>query len=70
MYNSVKKTKAIRRYTEYLVLHNGVPTVHFEDNNICISVVEYKIVTPVFKHIEIPVCFLQEKFEDDFFFKR
>ena len=31
---------------EYLVLHTGAPTVHWEDNTICIYVVEAKKVTP------------------------
>ena len=31
---------------EALELHTGAPTVHWEDNPTCISVVEAKIVTP------------------------
>ena len=50
-----------------LALHTGAPTVHWEDNTSCISVVEDKIVTPRVTHIDIPVCFLQEKFENGFF---
>ena len=42
-----------------LKLHTGAPTVHWEDNTSCIYVVEAKIFTPIVKHIEIPVCFLQ-----------
>ena len=38
-----------------LVIHTVAPTVHLEDNTSCISVVEYKIVTPRVKHIEIIV---------------
>ena len=44
-----------------LALHTGSLTVHWEENTSYISVVEYEIVTPIVKHIEIPVCFLQEK---------
>ena len=32
-----------------------------------ISIVEARRVTPGFKHISIPVCFLQEQFENDLF---
>ena len=45
---------------EALALHTGAHTVHWEDNIGCISVVEAIIVTPRVKHIDIPVCFLQE----------
>ena len=31
---------------EALAIHTGVPTLQFEDNTTCISVVEAKIVTP------------------------
>ena len=62
MYKSVKKTKVIRRYMESLALHNGAPIVHWEDNTCFIFVFESKIVTPGVKHIDIPVCFLQEIF--------
>ena len=67
MYKAVKKTKVIRRYMEYLSLHTGAPIVHWEDNTNCISVVEAKIVTPRVKHIDIPVCFLQEQFDNCLF---
>ena len=40
MYKAVNKTKFIRRYIEDLALHTGAPTVHWEDNTICISVVD------------------------------
>ena len=46
MYKSVKKTKVIRRYMEALSLHTSAPTSHWEDNKVCISVVEAKIFTP------------------------
>ena len=67
MYKAVKKTKVIRRYMEALALYTGAPTVHWEDNTSCISVVEAKIVTPRVKHIDIPVCFLQEQFDNGLF---
>ena len=44
---------------EAVALHTGAPTVHWEDNTRCISVVEYKSVTPRVKHVDIPVCFIQ-----------
>ena len=47
---------------ETLAFHTGEPTVHWEDNISCISVVEFKIVTPRVKHIYITVYFLQEHF--------
>ena len=47
---------------EALALYTGAPTVHWEENTSCISVVEAKIVTPWVKHIDIPVCFLLEQF--------
>ena len=59
MYKAAKKTKAIRRYTEALELHNGTPKLHWEDITGCISVVETKIVTYRVKKIDIPICFLQ-----------
>ena len=52
---------------EYLALHTDAPTVHWEDNTIFIYVVESKIVTPRVKHIEIPVCFIQEQFDNGIF---
>ena len=59
-YKAVKKTKVIRRYMEALALYIGATTVHWEYNTSCISVVEAKIVTRRVKHIDIPVCFLQQ----------
>ena len=67
MYKAVEKTRVIQRYQEALALHNGSPTLHWEDNGIFISVVEAKIVTPRVKHIDITVCFLPEKFENGIF---
>ena len=52
---------------EALSLYTGAPTVHWEDNTSCISVVESKRVTPRVKHIDIPVCFLQEQFYNGLF---
>ena len=63
MYKDVNKTKVIRRYMEALALYTSAPTVHWENNKSCISVVEAKRVTPRVKHIDIPVCFLQEQFD-------
>ena len=40
-----------------LSLHTGAPTLHWGHNTSCISVIEYKIVAPRFKHIYIPVFF-------------
>ena len=54
---------------EALALQTVTPTVHWEDNTGCISVVESKIVTPRGKHIDIPVCFLQEQLKMVFLFK-
>ena len=70
MHKSVKKTKVIRRYTEALALHTGAPTVHWEDNTSCISVVEYRRVTPRVKQIDITVCFLQEQFDNGLFLQK
>ena len=50
---------------EDLALHTGATTVRWDDNTSCIYVVEAKIVTPRVKHIDIPVCFLQEQFDND-----
>ena len=44
---------------EDLSLHTNATTVHWEDNTICINIFEAKRVTPRFKHIDIPVFFLQ-----------
>ena len=52
---------------EALALHTGAPTVHWEDNTSCISVGEAKIFTPRVKHVDIPVCFLQEQFYNGLF---
>ena len=52
---------------EALALYTGAPTVHCEDYTSCISVVEAKIVNPRVKHIDIPICFLQEKFDNGLF---
>ena len=52
---------------EALALHTGEPTSYWEDNTGYIYVVEAKIVTPRVKHIDIPVCFLQQQFYSSFF---
>ena len=48
---------------EALALYTGAPTVHWEDNTSCISVVEAKRITPRVKHFDVPICFLQEIFD-------
>ena len=67
MYKAVKKNKIFRRYMEDLALYTGAPTEHWEYNTSFISVVEDNIVTPRVKHIDIPFCFLQEKFYNGLF---
>ena len=67
MYKSVEKNKVIQRYMEALSLHTGAPTVNWEDNTSCISVVESKRVTPRVKHINITVCFPQEQVDNGLF---
>ena len=67
MYKAVHTKKIIWRYMESLALQTGATTVYWENNTSCISVVEAKIVTPTVKHIDIPVCFLQEKFDNGLF---
>ena len=52
---------------EALSLHTVAPIVHWEENTSCISVVGSERVTPRFKHIDIPVYFLQEKFDNGLF---
>ena len=63
----VNKNKAILRYMEALELQTGTSTVHWEENTSFISAVEAKIVTPRVKHIDITVCFLQEKIDNGLF---
>ena len=55
------------RYIEALEIHTNAPTVKWEDNTSCIYVVESKRVTPRVKHIDITICFLQEKFDNSIF---
>ena len=52
---------------EALALYTGATTEHWEDDTIFIYVIEAKIFTPRVKHIDIPVCFLQEKFDNGLF---
>ena len=40
---------------EALALHTAAPTEHYEDNTICIYVVEAKRFTPSVKQKDIPV---------------
>ena len=47
---------------ESLWIHTGAPTVNWEDNKSCISIVKSKRVTPRVKHIDIPVYFIREIF--------
>ena len=49
-----------------LALHTGAPTLHWEDNT-SFYFVEAKRFTPIVKHIEIPVCFLQKQFNNSLF---
>ena len=60
MHKALKKNKAIWSYMKALSLHTGAPTVHWEDNTSCIYVIESERVTPIVKHIDIPVYFLQK----------
>ena len=52
---------------ESLALHTGAPTLHWEYNTSFIYVVEFKRVTPIIKHIGIPVFFLLEFFYNGIF---
>ena len=54
---------------ESLALHTGAPTVHWEYNTSCIFVVEAKMVTPIVKHIGIPVFFYRKNFTMVFLFQ-
>ena len=62
-----KEEKVVWIYMEDLELHTSSHTVHWEDNTSCIYFVGAKIVTPRVKHVYIPVCFLQEKFDNGLF---
>ena len=55
---------------EALAIHTGLPAVHWEDNTICISIVEDKRLTPIVKHIDIPVYFLQGFFYNGLFIQK
>ena len=52
---------------EAIALQTCAPTVHWEDNTSCISAFEDKIVTPIVKHIDVLICFLQEKIDNGLF---
>ena len=62
LYESVNNTKYFQYHMESLFLHTVSPTVHWEDNTSFISLVKSNIVTPIIKHINIPVCFLQDQY--------
>ena len=49
---------------EAWAIHTGAPTVNWENSTSFIYVLKSKIVTPKIKHIKIPVCFLQESFDN------
>ena len=53
---------------EDFALHTGSPTVHWEVNTSFVYFVEAKIVTPRVKHVDIPIYFLQEIFDNGLFF--
>ena len=70
MYKSINKIKIIRRFVEALVFHTVAHIVYWEDSTSFISVVEAKIVTPKVKHIDIPIFFLQEQFDNGLFIQK
>ena len=67
MYKALKKRKFILRYMEDLAFYIGAPTVYCEDNTSCLFVVESKRVSPRVKHIDIPVYFLLDQFDNGIF---
>ena len=67
LYKAANNTKYVRRYMGSLGLPTGAPTMHWGDNTSFISTVEAKQVTPKFKHINIPVFFLQEQYKNGLF---
>ena len=69
MYKSVKKTEYVQRYLEALSLHTSVPTVHWEYKTSCIYIVKAKRFNSRVKIIDIPVCFIQERFYYGLFFQ-
>ena len=50
-----------------VALHTGAATLQWEYNTGFISVIEAKGVILEVKHIDHPVCFLQEQFDNDLF---
>ena len=56
-------------HMETLALHTGAPTVHWKYNTSYIYVFKSGIVTPVVKHIYIPLCFLKNVLTMVFFTK-
>ena len=67
MYKAVNKIKVFQKYMETLALYTGSPTVCWKYNTSHTSVVGDKRVTPIVKHVEIPVCFLLEQFYNGVF---
>ena len=53
-----------------LSLHTSAQKLHCEDNTSFISIFEAKRFTPRVKHIDIPVCFLQEQINNSLFIPR
>ena len=70
MYKDAKKTEFLRRYMKVLSLHTGAHTVQWEYNTCFIAVVGAKRVTPRLKHIYIPVCYVQEQFDNVLFLQK
>ena len=52
---------------EALSLHTGAPKLNREYNKSFIFALEAKIFTPIVEHIDIPVYFLQEIFDNIIF---
>ena len=52
-----------------LSLQTGAHTVHWGENTSCIFIVEAKRVTPIVTHIDIPVYFIQDQFDNGLFFQ-
>ena len=47
-----------------LSLQTGAHTVHWGENTSCIFIVEAKRVTPIVTHIDIPVYFIHDQFDN------
>ena len=70
IHKDLNKNNNIWRYTETLALKTSALSVHWEYNTSCLSVDDFKTVTPRVKHIDINVCFLQEKPTIHFLFQK